>query len=276
MATASLIMLSALSKFRERALLLRIEGKLCYRMADGISKALKCPPTFKPRAILVSVNCSRGSLVQADIIASSLRLTAEKYKVPLYTFAEDMAIGPGYWVLAAGHKVFVDEYSMVGGVSVAAQTLGLTGFAKQWKLETAVVASGKNRVRLNAFEKVKIEDEEWVKALVKEQDSVFQAYVKKQRPKAQQDLLNGDIFKGKRAVEGGLVDEIGDQANVLLRDFPGLKSLQRTPNFPFPGMRTLTELAAKARTEGVEETEVLEVLDEEWMRAITQRTLAQV
>lgn len=276
MAPASLIMLSALSKFRDRALLLRIEGKLCWRVADGVSKALKCPPGFLPRAICVSVNCSRGSLVQADIIASTLRFTAAKYKVPLYTFAEDMAIGAGYWVLAAGHKVFVDEYSMVGGVSVAAQTLGLTGFAKQWKLETAVVGSGKNRVRLNAFEKLRTEDEEWVKGLVKEQDGVFKAYVQKQRPKVQADLLNGDIFKGRKAVEGGLVDEIGDQASILLRDFPGLKGLQRSPNFPLPLPRTLTELAAKARTEGVEEGEVLEVLDEEWMRAITQRTLAQL
>ena len=269
-------MLSALSKFRERALFLRVEGNLCWRVADSISRGLKCPPGLLPKAIFVSVNCSRGSLVQADVIASMLRNAAAKYKVPLYTFAEDIAMGPGYWVLAAGHKCFADEYSIVGGVSTAAQTIGLTGFAKQWKIETAVVASGKNRLRLNLFEKVRVEDEEWIKGLLKEQDEVFHNYVQKQRPKVSVDLLNGDIYKGRKAVEGGLIDEIGEQTTILQRDFPGVKPLTRSMRLPLGMASTMTELALKARTQGVEEAEVLEALDEEWMKAITQRMLAQV
>lgn len=110
-----------------------------------------------------------------------LRTTAEKLDVPVYTFAEDVSAGPGYYILTAGNKVFVDPHSLVGGVAVSAQMLGLERFAKDWKLDPRYVSSGKHKVRLNPFEKVKPEDEAWIKELLQGHYERFKVHVMKTR-----------------------------------------------------------------------------------------------
>jgi ClpP class serine protease len=134
--------------------------------------------------LAVSVNSAYGSYVQADLIYQTLHSAAENLDVPVYTFAEDVAVGPGYYILTAGHKVFVDPHSVIGGVSAGLQKLGFEKFVKDWKVDPRFVASGKNKVRLNPFEKVKPEDEAWLKTLLQGRYELFKAHVQKTRGKS--------------------------------------------------------------------------------------------
>lgn len=131
--------------------------------------------------LAVSVNSAYGSYVQADLIYRLLRSTAEKLDVPVYAFAEDVSAGPGYYILTAGNKVFVDPHSLVGGVAANVQMLGLEKFAKDWKLTPKFVSSGKNKIRLNPFEKVKPDDEAWIKDLLLGHYERFKAHVVRTR-----------------------------------------------------------------------------------------------
>ena len=178
----------------------------------------------------MSVNSAGGSQVHADLIYNQLKKASDRFDAPVYTFAEDFAVGPGYYILSAGNKVFADNFSVIGGVSVSSKRWMLKDLARDWKVHKEVLAAGKHKVRLNSFEPFKPEDEEWLLSLLQNYHDAFRAHVLKARghtiprtPEAEKEALGGDVFLGRKALELGLVDKLGEMHTVLEREFPGIR-----------------------------------------------------
>lgn len=168
--------------------------------------------------------------MHADLIYSQLKKASDRFDAPVYTFAEDFAVGPGYYVLSAGNKVFADNFSVIGGLSVSSKRWLLKDLARDWKIHKEVLAAGKHKVRLNSFEPFKPEDEEWLLSLLQIYHDAFRTHVLKARghaiprtPEAEKEALGGDVFLGRKAVELGLVDKLGEMHTVLEREFPGVR-----------------------------------------------------
>lgn len=168
--------------------------------------------------------------MHADLIYSHLKKASDRFDVPVYTFAEDFAIGPGYYVLTAGNKVFADNFSVIGGISMSSQRWLLKDLARDWKFHKEVLAAGKHKVRLNPYEPFKPEDEEWILSLLQVYHDAFRAHVLKARghaiprtPEAEKEALGGDVFLGRKAIDLGLVDKLGELHSTLEREFPGVR-----------------------------------------------------
>jgi hypothetical protein len=50
---------------------------------------------------------------------------------------------------------------MIGDVGYLHKSFGLKEFSKDWYFERKYITAGKNKVRLNRFEDLKSEDENW-------------------------------------------------------------------------------------------------------------------
>ena len=173
-------------------------------------------------AVAISINSPGGSPVQSRLIHKRIRdLAAEKNKKVL-VFVEDVAASGGYMIAAAGDEIFVDPFSIVGSIGVISATFGFPELLKKVGVERRVYTAGANKSVLDPFQPEKAEDVERIKALQVDMHESFIDLVKQRRGDKlanDPDLFTGLFWVGKKGVELGLVDALGDMRGVLKSRF---------------------------------------------------------
>lgn len=173
---------------------------------------------FDAPAVAISVNSPGGSPVQSRLIFRRIRdLAAEKDKRVL-VFVEDVAASGGYIIAVAGDEIIADPSSIVGSIGVVSASFGFPEMLKKIGVERRVHTAGRNKAVLDPFRPEREEDVERLKALQLEVHETFIDLVKERRGerlKDDPDLFTGLFWSGKRGVELGLVDALGDMRSVL-------------------------------------------------------------
>lgn len=184
---------------------------------------------FEPKrlaAVALVVNSPGGSPAQSALIAKRIRAHADEKKIPVLAFVEDLAASGGYWLAAAADEIYVDDSSILGSIGVVSAGFGLHEAIARLGIERRLYAQGDRKRMLDPFLPEKPEDVARLKELQAEMHETFKAYVRERRAarlKAPEEtLFNGDIWTGRRAVELGLADEVGD-LRAVLRDRFGEK-----------------------------------------------------
>ena len=190
--------------------------------AGLIEKAFAIPGP----AVAISINSPGGSPVQARLIYKRIRdLAAEKNKKVL-VFVEDLAASGGYMIAIAGDEIIADPSSIVGSIGVISSSFGFTELIKKIGVERRVYTAGENKATLDPFKPEKPEDIERLKKLQLEVHETFIDMVKERRGRKLADdpeLFTGLFWTGKKSVELGLVDSLGDMRTVL-KDRYGAKA----------------------------------------------------
>jgi signal peptide peptidase SppA len=173
-------------------------------------------------AVAISINSPGGSPVQSRLIFKRIRdLAAEKNKTVL-VFIEDVAASGGYMIAVAGDEIIADPSSIVGSIGVVSASFGFTDLMKKIGVERRVYTAGKNKAVLDPFKPEKKEDIDRLKKLQLEVHETFIDLVKERRGtrlKDDPDLFTGLFWTGKKGVELGLVDALGDMREVLKARF---------------------------------------------------------
>lgn len=173
---------------------------------------------FDAPAVAISVNSPGGSPVQSRLIYKRIRdLAAEKNK-RVFVFTEDVAASGGYMIALAGDEIFADPSSIVGSIGVVSASFGFPELLKKVGIERRVHTAGRNKAVLDPFRPEKEEDIERLKALQLEVHETFIDMVKERRGhklKDDPDLFTGLFWTGKKGLELGLVDALGDMRTVM-------------------------------------------------------------
>lgn len=169
-------------------------------------------------AIAISINSPGGSPVQSRLIYKRIRdLAVEKNKRVL-VFVEDVAASGGYMIALAGDEIIADPSSIVGSIGVVSASFGFTEMIKKLGVERRVHTAGANKAVLDPFQPEKQEDVERLKALQLEVHDTFIDLVRARRGvklKDDPDLFTGLFWSGKKGLELGLVDALGDMRTFL-------------------------------------------------------------
>ena len=177
-------------------------------------------------AVAISINSPGGSPVQSRLIYKRIRdLAAEKDKTVL-VFVEDVAASGGYMIAVAGDEIIADPSSIVGSIGVVSASFGFTELMKKIGVERRIYTAGKNKAVLDPFKPENKDDIERLKALQLEVHDTFIELVKERRGAKLKDdpnLFTGQFWTGKKGLELGLVDALGDMRQVL-RDRYGAKT----------------------------------------------------
>ena len=170
-------------------------------------------------AVALSVNSPGGSPVQSALIAKRIRDRAEERGVPVLAFAEDVAASGGYWLACAGDEIFADENSIVGSIGVIAAGFGFVDLIARHGIERRVHTAGARKGMLDPFRPENPEDVERLRAVQRDIHETFVSHVRERRGrrlKGEDDILfSGEFWSGRRAIELGLVDGLGDLRGVL-------------------------------------------------------------
>jgi len=201
------------------------EGKMSSGInIDNIAPLLKKAfETKNAKAVALNVNSPGGSPVQSELIYNYIRELSEEKKIPVYTFAQDVAASGGYWLLLSGDEIYAHNSSIVGSIGVIFSSFGFVELIKKAGVSRRVYTEGKNKAILDPFLP---EDDDNIKILKEAQNDVFQGFkeiVKLRRgeklKESDDNLFTGAFWSGKKSLELGLVDGICDMRKKMKEKF---------------------------------------------------------
>ena len=175
------------------------------------------------KAVALSINSPGGSPVQSSLIAQRIRLLAKEKSLPVIAFVEDVAASGGYWLACAADEIIADPASIVGSIGVVSSGFGFHELIARYGIERRVHTSGESKSMLDPFQPEKAEDVERLKRLQSEIHDGFKDWVRKRRGTrlkgADSLLFTGEFWTGKRGLELGLVDSLGELRATLQQRF---------------------------------------------------------
>ena len=177
----------------------------------------------KVKHVAISINSPGGSPVQSHLIYSYIRQLADKKKIKVLIFAEDVAASGGYLISCAGDEIYANSSSIIGSIGVIYSSFGFTELIKKIGVERRVHTAGKNKSSLDPFQEEKSEDIERLKNIQLDLHKDFIQVVEESRgSKLKKDgieLFSGEFWAGSKAKELGLVDGLGNANEVLKEKF---------------------------------------------------------
>ena len=170
-------------------------------------------------AVALAINSPGGSPAQSHLIFRRIReLAAEKGR-RVIAFVEDAAASGGYMIACAGDEIVADPHSIVGSIGVVGSSFGFDKAIAKLGIERRVYTSGERKAMLDPFLPEKPDDVERLKELQREIHEDFIALVKSRRggklAGPENDLFSGEYWTGRRGIELGLVDSIGEVRSTL-------------------------------------------------------------
>ncbi len=187
------------------------------------------------KAVAISINSPGGSPVQSELIYNAIREFCEEKKIPVYTFAQDVAASGGYWLLLAGDEIYAHNSSIIGSIGVVFSGFGFVDAIKKIGVERRVYTEGKNKAILDPFLP---EEKENIVILKEAQKDIFEnfkelvlsrriGFLKNENGEILQEndeflnerIFTGAFWSGKSALKFGLIDEICDLRKKMKEKF---------------------------------------------------------
>ncbi|WP_431267506.1 S49 family peptidase [Dankookia sp. P2] len=251
---------------RPRVALVRLSGAIAARpgFGGGISLAATGPVLDRAfglkrlSAVFLAINSPGGSPVQSSLVAARIRRLAEEKKLPVIACVEDAAASGGYWIACAADEIVADPSSILGSIGVIASGFGFQGALERLGVERRLRTAGTEKSFWDPFRPETPEDAARLGTLLEDLHGEFRAWVTARRgarlkapPEA---LFTGRFWPGRRAVELGLADRLGDAAGEAKRRFGDTVRLIPVGG-PRPSLlrRLLPGLSAEALLAAVEE-----------------------
>ncbi len=171
------------------------------------------------RAVALAINSPGGSPVQSALIARRIRLHAAEKNLPVIAFVEDVAASGGYWLACAADEIVVDPSSIVGSIGVISAGFGFQDLIARFGVERRVHTSGERKAMLDPFRPENPDDVVRLKGLQAEIHDGFKDWVRERRGRLLKaddaTLFNGEFWTGKRGLELGLADSLGELRTTL-------------------------------------------------------------
>ena len=174
--------------------------------------------------VAISINSPGGSPVQSHLIYSYVRQLADKNKVKVIVFAEDVAASGGYFIACAGDEIYANSSSIIGSIGVISASFGFKNLIQKIGVERRVYTAGKNKSTLDPFVEEKEEDVKRLKNIQLELHADFIKIVEKSRGSKLKDpeknnIFTGEFWTGKTSLKLGLIDGIGNADQILKEKF---------------------------------------------------------
>ena len=176
----------------------------------------------KQSAVILCINSPGGSPVQSALIGKRIRQLADKNKIPIIAFCEDVAASGGYWLASCADEIYADESSIIGSIGVISAGFGFTEAISKLGIERRVYTSGESKSVLDPFKKESPKDVARLRGLQNDIHEHFIEHVKSRRGKKlneEEPLFTGLFWTGKKAEKLGLIDGIGAMQDVLMEKF---------------------------------------------------------
>ena len=206
-----------------------MSGVITTKTYDKLFKDLEKHKQVTPQALILTVNSPGGSATVSDLIYKSLRSFAESHKIPVHSFAEDVAASGGYYVMCAGDTLHacssLSLFGSIGSVTFLPNLKTLAGKygieRRSWSSTSFDFASLTDPLVTYSDDKSKK-----IKSILQEIQNGFTNVVSERRKgklaegKKNDTIFNGNVFYTSEAAELGLIDSKEEPNDLIERLYP--------------------------------------------------------
>jgi len=166
------------------------------------------------KAVVIRINSPGGTVTSSDVLYREIMHFKDITHKPVVISMGDVAASGGYYVACAGDEIIAYPTTVTASIGVIIQTINISEGLGKIGISADSITSGPNKRMGSPFEPMAEEHRKLLQGLVDEFYSNFKAIVVRSRPAISPDdlgwLTDGRVVTGKRAVEVGLVDRLGD------------------------------------------------------------------
>jgi serine protease SohB len=159
-----------------------------------------------------------GGLVHEHGLAASQLVRVKERGIPLTAAVDKVAASGGYLMACVADRIVAAPFAIVGSIGVLAQIPNFRRLLDERGVTVEQVKAGRYKRTVSMFGEVTEEDREKLREEIEDVHALFQAMVAKYRPGLDLErVATGEYWYGTRALELGLVDEIGTSDDRLAR-----------------------------------------------------------
>jgi serine protease SohB len=188
-----------------------------------------------------------GGLVHEHGLAASQLLRLRERQVPVTVAVDKVAASGGYLMACVANRILAAPFAVVGSIGVLAQVPNFRRMLDERGVTVEQVKAGRYKRTVSMFGEVTDEDRDKLRDELEDIHELFQAMVARHRPQLDlKRVATGEHWYGTRALELGLVDELGTSDDWLAQ----LIGEADVWKVEWRGARRLLEKLAAAMEEG--------------------------
>ena len=187
-------------------------------LGRDFARALADP---KVKSILLDTDSPGGTVDGTEALAA--QIYAARGRKPIVAFANGLMASAAYWVASAADQVVAPETAQVGSIGVIAMHYDRSEQDQKLGVKRTAIYAGQYKRAGGDEQPLSDEDREYLQERVDDYYALFLEAVARQRGvdsgQAHQQMGDGRLFMGKKALKAGLIDQIGNfnQALALAR-----------------------------------------------------------
>ncbi len=172
------------------------------------------------KAVILRVDSPGGSVVASEVIRREVSLTRQKK--PVVVSMSDLAASGGYWISMGVDRIVAQQGTLTGSIGVIIGKLNVRGLYEKLGMSKDYVALTENATIVWPFMNFSRAQRKKIGTLIQETYQTFKEGVSEGRGMKLEEvekIAQGRVWTGKRAVQLGLVDELGgvDKAAQLAK-----------------------------------------------------------
>jgi protease IV len=190
--------------------------------SDKRQKMLEEIGKSRAQAVLVEIDSPGGGVTASEELFGDLRMLAAKK--PVVAVLGSVAASGGYIAALGADRIFARETSLTGSIGVLAQYPDLSGLLASLGVKMEEVKSAPLKAEPSMFHPTTPEGRAALESLIMDSFAWFKGVVATRRGLEGgriDQVADGRAFTGRQALELGLIDELGGEAEArdwLARD----------------------------------------------------------
>jgi serine protease SohB len=161
---------------------------------------------------------NHGGLVHEHGLAASQLIRIRERRIPLTVVVDKVAASGGYMMACVADRLVAAPFSVVGSIGVLAQIPNFHRLLKERGVEVEQLKAGRYKRTVTMFGENTDADRAKLTEELEDVHVLFRQLIGEYRPSLDLDrVATGEHWLGRRALELGLVDELGTSDDYLIR-----------------------------------------------------------
>ncbi|MDN5279984.1 MAG: protease [Clostridiales bacterium] len=190
-------------------------------MMEEIKKDLKLARERDAiKAILLDINSPGGEVTASDVIYHLIKKMKKETEKPVIALIGTMGASGAYYVACSADKILAHPTSIIGSIGVLMQSMNFEELAEKLGIKAVYMKSEKTPKKdlLSPFRPMTEAEKKMLLEIINGVYDRFVEIVSESRNKSKEEVIkiaDGGIYNSSKALELGLIDEIGYQEDAI-------------------------------------------------------------
>lgn len=193
-----------------------LRQNLIKRINEDIDAALEAKNV---KGVLLEINSPGGEMTTCDIIYNKI-VKIKKEKKPIVAIFKQLGTSGAYYIACAADYILAHPTSLIGNIGVILKTINIEKLAQILGIKDVTIKSEKSPKKdfLSPFRSLSEEEQKMLAEITNDLYDRFVEIISKSRKKSKEEILkvaDGSVYTAKKALENGLIDQIGYREDAL-------------------------------------------------------------